>query len=247
MSTTSTLVTGGARGIGRGIVTALAARGEAVFVADLDGEEAARLAAELTAAGHDVHPLTLDVTDVDALTAAVTAVDAHAPLEVMVNNAGIGFAGPLAETTPEAFARLMAVNVTAAFFGVQAAARVMRPRGRGSIVNLSSTSGFAASSSPMVAYDTSKAAVRRLTASAARELAPSGIRVNAVAPGTIDTGITLALTPDRSDLDDLVARRIPIGRLGTPEDIAAAVVWLTSSEAAYVTGHTLVVDGGRLT
>jgi NAD(P)-dependent dehydrogenase (short-subunit alcohol dehydrogenase family) len=247
MNTTSALVTGGARGIGRAIVTALAARGDTVFVADLDGDEAGEVARALTATGLDVHPLTLDVTDAEALAAAVAAVDAHAPLDTMVNNAGIGFAGPLAETTPEAFARLMAVNVTAAFFGIQAAAGVMRPRARGSIVNLSSTSGFAASSSPMVAYDTSKAAVRRLTASAARELAPAGIRVNAVAPGTIDTGITLALTPNRADLDDLVARRIPIGRLGTPEDIAGAVAWLTSEAAAYVTGHTLVVDGGRLT
>lgn len=247
MTTTSALVTGGARGIGRAIVTALAARGNTVFVADLDGEEAGEVARALTATGLDVHPLPLDVTDAEALAAAVAAVDAQAPLEIMVNNAGIGFAGPLAETSPAAFARLMAVNVTAAFFGIQAAAVVMRPRARGSIVNLSSTSGFAASASPMVAYDTSKAAVRQLTASAARELAPAGIRVNAVAPGTIDAGITLALTPDRAALDDLVARRIPIGRLGTPEDIAEAVAWLSSDAAAYVTGHTLVVDGGRLT
>ena len=240
-------VTGGANGIGRTIVGALAARGDTVFLADLDVAAAESAASELSSQGLDVRAYGVDVTDVDAFTAAIEAADREAPLTVLVNNAGIGFAASLFDTTPELFDQLMAVNLRASFFGLQAAARVMRPRGSGSIVNLSSTSGFASSSSPMLAYDTSKGAIRRLTASAARELAPLGIRVNAVAPGTIDAGITLALTPERAALDDLVARRIPLGRLGTGEDIATAVAWLTSSAASYVTGHTLVVDGGRLT
>ena len=240
-------VTGGANGIGRTIVGALAARGDTVFLADVDVGAAEAAAGELTSRGLDVRACGVDVTDVAAFTAAIDAADRQAPLTTLVNNAGIGFAASLFDTTPELFDHLMAVNLRASFFGLQAAARVMRPRGAGSIVNLSSTSGFASSSSPMLAYDTSKGAIRRLTASAARELAPLGIRVNAVAPGTIDAGITLALTPERAALDDLVARRIPLGRLGTAEDIAAAVVWLTSPSAGYVTGHTLVVDGGRLT
>jgi NAD(P)-dependent dehydrogenase (short-subunit alcohol dehydrogenase family) len=240
-------VTGGANGIGRAIVGALAARGDTVFLADLDVGAAEAAVGELVARGFDVRACGVDVTDVESLTAAIETADRAAPLTTLVNNAGVGFATSLFDTTPERFDHLMAVNLRASFFGLQAAARVMRPRRAGAIVNLSSTSGFASSSSPMLAYDVSKGAIRRLTASAARELAPVGIRVNAVAPGTIDAGITLALTPERAALDDLVARRIPLGRLGTTDDIAAAVVWLTSPAAGYVTGHTLVVDGGRLT
>ena len=99
----------------------------------------------------------------------------------------------------------------------------------------------------MTAYDTSKGAVRMMTITTARELAARGIRVNAVAPGTIDTDLTRSIAPDQAALDDLVARRIPLGRLGAPDDIASAVAWLASDASSYVTGHTLVVDGGRLT
>ena len=114
-------------------------------------------------------------------------------------------------------------------------------------MNLASTSAFAASGSPMTAYDTSKGAVRMMTTTVARELAPAGLRVNAVAPGTIDTDLTRSIAADQAALDELVARRIPLGRLGVPADIAAAVAWLASDETAYLTGQTLVVDGGRLT
>lgn len=240
-------VTGGARGIGRAICLRLAADGWTVHASDLDAEPLAALASEGGAEGHDVRTVELDVTDCAALETAIRRADQETPLGVLVNNAGIGFAEPLASMTPERFDRLFAVNVRAVYFAIRAAAEVMGPRGGGSIVNLASTSAFTASGSPMTAYDTSKGAVRMMTTTTARELAASGIRVNAVAPGTIDTELTRSIARDQAALDELVARRIPLGRLGEPEDIAAAVAWLASDAAAYVTGHTLVVDGGRLT
>ena len=218
-----------------------------MFLADLDGEVAAASAATLVAEGHDVRSLQLDVADVDAMAAAVATVDAEVPLSTFVNNAGIGFSEPLLSVTPAQFDRLMEVNLRAVFFGLQAAARAMAPRRTGSIVNLASTSGFTASTTPMTPYDTSKGAVRMLTVSASRELARAGIRVNAVAPGSIDTDLTRSLATDTGALDRMASKRIPLGHLGEPTDIANAVAWLTSEQARYVTGHTLVVDGGWLT
>jgi len=246
-TTPGAFVTGGARGLGRAIATALARRGDEVTVADLDLDLAESTAADLRAEGYHATAVALDVADVTAVAAAVAAADAVTPLGTLVNNAGVGFSTPLVDVTPEQFDRLMNINLRGVFFGIQAAARAMIPRGTGSIVNLASTSGFTASTAPMVPYDTSKGAVRMLTVSAARELAPSGVRVNAVAPGTIDTELTRSLAVDEGALDRLVARRIPLGRLGSPEDIAEAVAWLSSDDASYVTGHTLVVDGGWLT
>ena len=189
----------------------------------------------------------LDVTDVPATRATIAEIDAECSLGTVVNNAGIGSVTPLVDVTPESFDALMAVNLRGAFFVLQSASRVMVPRGSGSIVNLASTSAFTASTTPMVPYDTSKGAVRMLTVSAARELAPTGVRVNAVAPGTVDTDLTRSLSDDPGALDRLAANHIPLGRLGRAEEIAAAVEFLSSDDASYVTGHVLVVDGGWLT
>lgn len=120
-----------------------------------------------------------------AISSAIERIEEEAPLGTMVNNAGVAWIRPLVEVTPDDFDQLMAVNLRAVFFGTQAAARVMIPRRSGCIVNIASTSAFSASTSPMVPYDTSKGAVRILTIAAARELAPFGVRVNAVAPGTV--------------------------------------------------------------
>jgi NAD(P)-dependent dehydrogenase (short-subunit alcohol dehydrogenase family) len=239
------LVVGGANGIGRAIALALAARGDDVVVADVDEIGAASCAEEVRGAGGSARSVELDVTHVGRIREVVAAVDVETPLGTVVANAGVAFARPLAEVEPEEYDSLMAVNVRGVFFVVQAAVRAMAPRRCGSIVTVCSTSGFTASTGPMAAYDASKGAVRLLTQAAAREVAAIGVRVNAVAPGTVETGLTLALASPE-ELATLAATRVPLGRLGRSEEVAAAVGFLSSSEASYVTGHVLVVDGGWL-
>ena len=240
------LVTGSARGIGFAIAERLAARGDAVTIADVDLERATGSAATLADRGLVASAIAVDVTDPAALEAALAEVDRAMPLSTVVCNAGIGLSGGLLDTSEADFDRVMAVNVKGVFFTMQAALRLMVPRRSGNVVAISSTSGFSASSTPMAAYDASKAAVRLLTAAAAREVAGTGVRVNAVAPGTVGTDLVKeVLSPDA--IERLTRERIPLGRLAEPAEIAAVVAFLASDDASYITGHTLVADGGWLT
>lgn len=241
-------MTGGGRGIGRAIALELAAQGSAVVIADIAEDLALEAASECAVLGEGAIGMAVDITDL----AQVAALFSRCQRElgdptILVNNAGIGVPGPLLEFSEADWQRQLDVNLKGAFLCLQAAARIMVPRRAGKIVNIASTAAFVSSTQlAEVAYDVSKAGIRQMTVSAAYELAPHGINVNAVAPGQILTDLTRKGMSDPERHARAVSK-IPLGRLGTPEDIAAAVRFLCSSDADYVTGHTLVVDGGWLT
>jgi NAD(P)-dependent dehydrogenase (short-subunit alcohol dehydrogenase family) len=240
------VVTGAGAGMGRAVATRLAGEGAKVVVAELDAERGSDVAAKIRNAGGDAVAVPVDVSQTaDVMRLFDEAVKAFGTVDILVNNAGIAVARPLLEYTDADWDRQMGVNVKGVFFCAQAAARIMVPRRRGRIVNFASTSAFVSSSKPEVAYDTSKGAVRQMTVSMAAELAPHGIRVNAVAPGTTSTEMTKAALATEEGMAWQLAR-IPMGRVGRPDDVAAAVLFLCSADASYVTGHTLVVDGGWL-
>lgn len=242
------VVTGGASGIGRATALAFAREGARVVVADLNetgGNETARLAKELGGEGVFVRA---DVTREDDCGRMVqTAVDRFGRLDVLFNNAGIPMAPTPAEAIPtELFDRVLAVNVRGVFLGCRYAIPVMRAQGRGVIINTASTAGIRPRPG-MLAYAASKGAVITLTKALALELAPYGIRVNAVAPVATDTPMLPVFfgTANPEEARRKFLESIPLGRLNTPEDVAAAVLFLASDEAAMITGVCLEVDGGR--
>jgi NAD(P)-dependent dehydrogenase (short-subunit alcohol dehydrogenase family) len=232
--------------MGRAVAMGLAAEGAQVVVAEVDesaGREAARTISDT---GGRVIAVAVDISEVgDVRSLFKRTLDEFDTVDILVNNAGIGIAKPLLDYTEADWDRQLGVNLKGMFFATQEAARVMIPKQRGKIVNFASTAGFVSSSTPETAYDISKGGVRQLTVSVAAELAPHHINVNAVAPGTIMTELTLRVL-DTSEKMDRAAAKIPMGRLGSPEDMVGPVLFLCSDEADYITGHTLVVDGGWL-
>ena len=232
--------------MGRAVALAFAVEGARVVVAEVSPEHGIEVAEEIRAGGGIASAVTADVSRVEEVNRLFAeAVNAFGSVDILVNNAGIGVAKPMLDYTEADWDRQMGVNVNGVFFCSQAAARLMIPRHGGKIVNFASTSAFVSSSRPEVAYDTSKGAVRQMTISMAAELAPHGINVNAVAPGTIATEMSRSSLSTEEGLAWQLAR-IPIGRVGKPEDIASVVLFLCSPEASYITGHTLVADGGWL-
>jgi NAD(P)-dependent dehydrogenase (short-subunit alcohol dehydrogenase family) len=235
------VVTGGARGIGRAVADRLAADGARVAIVDVE------LDAGDGPSGH--LELAADVADADALAAAITrAADAFGELSILVNNAGFGTAKPLDRYGDDEWARLVAVNLTGVWHGIRAAAPLLRAAaGEGgpasSIVNIAGT----AASRPTRGegpYAAAKAGVVALTRTAALELAPE-VRVNAVSPGYVATRMTRAVV-DEPSLRARVEDRIPLGRIGDVGDVAGVVAFLCSTDAAYMTGQDLVVDGGSV-
>ena len=243
------LVTGGARGIGAGVVTAMVAAGAKVVVTDIDLGAASVLALNLRAKGGTVLALGHDVAD-DEQWGNVMDKARHefGSVDVLVNNAGILMVQPIAETSIEAFRRVSAVNTDGTFLGIKHAFSTMGERG-GVIINISSIGGMIGAAN-QIAYCASKGAVRLMTKCAAIEAATLGlpIRCNSIHPGVIDTPMTQTHYGFGAGLgmEEAFSNLIPSGRLGTAEDVGQAAVYLASDDAGYINGAELVVDGGVL-
>ncbi|HUG37332.1 MAG TPA: 3-oxoacyl-[acyl-carrier-protein] reductase [Candidatus Limnocylindrales bacterium] len=233
------IVTGGSRGIGRAIAEALAQGGAKVAVVGRDAERAARAAGELPGDGHT--GFACDVADPGAVTATHAAVEEQVgPVDILVNNAGITRDNLLMRMKDEEFDEVIAANLKGAFNFIRAVTRGMMKRREGAILNISSVVGLMGNAG-QANYAASKAGLIGLTKSVARELAPRGVRCNAIAPGFITTDMTDAL--GENQIEELKAR-IPLGSLGAPADVAGAARFLVGPDARYITGQVLAVDGG---
>lgn len=234
-------VTGGASGIGLATAHRLASEGAAVAVIDHDGDGAQAAAREIVAAGGRALPLAADVTrGSDLRRAFAAAAETFGRMDIIVNSAGIIARGDLDQTTEEEWRRVIDVDLSSMFYSARAAAPLLRAAGGGSIVNIASVAGSRGAVN--VAYVAAKGGVISLTRQLAAELAEDRIRVNSVSPGFTATALNRDLR--EAGAERLWAGRIPLGRYAQPDEIAAACAFLGSSDAAYITGIDLVVDGG---
>jgi NAD(P)-dependent dehydrogenase (short-subunit alcohol dehydrogenase family) len=238
------IVTGAASGIGRAVAIRFAAEGAAVTAADTDEQNGKATAEQIRAAGGRAEFVRLDVSNSEQVRRAVQqTIDGQGGLHILFNGAGILAYGTALETTEEVWSRMMAVNLTGTFLCSRSVLPHMIAQGAGSIINVASTTGSHDACAHAVAYVSSKGGVTLLTRAMAIDHAQQGIRVNAICPGPTDTPmLRKALSPEQLEA---FAKTFPMGRLGRPEEIAAAAVFLASDDASFVTGALFYVDGGQ--
>ena len=239
------VVTGGAQGIGEAIVRALAADGYLTIVADINLQKAEGLASELSAQGFCVKAAHVDMSDVQSVRAMVFGIEkSYGRLDILVNNAGILHTTAIEDVTEDEWDRILDINLKGAFFAIQGALAPMKRGGYGRIVNVSSVAGRMGGYANGVAYSASKAGLIGLTYAVARRAAADGVTCNAVAPGTTVSDIISGFpAAQREEL----TQKIPVGRLGHPDDTAALVSFLASERAGFITGAVVDVNGGMFT
>ncbi|GAA0219336.1 SDR family NAD(P)-dependent oxidoreductase [Halobaculum roseum] len=241
------VVTGAAQGLGRQMASALVDVGADVAIADVNAEKAERTATALgEGAESEVVAVDVDVTDEASVTSMVeTVTDRLGPIDVLVNNAGIVENAPAEETDIESWRRVVAVNLDGVFLCAKQVGQQMLERGEGRIVNISSMSGFDVNvPQKQASYNTTKAGVRMLTQSLAVEWGDRGVRVNAIAPGYMRTDLVDEVLEENPEMAEEWLENTPMGRLGRPEELEELVVYLASDASSYMTGSTVVIDGG---
>lgn len=240
------LITGAGSGIGHKTAELMAREGAMVHVVDLRMEAAEAVAQQIQAEGGKAQAWQADVADEGAMAALIQAVTANSGLDILVNNAGFGIAGSAVDTSLSDFQRIMAVNVEGVFLGCKYAIPVMQRQGHGVIVNTGSVAGLVGLRE-RAAYCASKGAVIAMTRAMALDHVASGIRINVVAPGTIESPYfkdIYARSDNPEALRAQYAARQPMNRLGTPEEVAKAILFLASDDSSFATGSILVLDGG---